>query len=225
MKKVTLLLKLVLSIGLLLCGGHAFSQTPLVTGVDSTSTTPQTPKIMKVDSTSTTPQIYEITAVDSTLTTTQTPEAEVIDSTATSESRLKFGCGFALNFVGGTNIGLSPNLVYMISDKVSIGGGIQGTYTSIKDLQKTSTIGANLMGQYSPGKFLTLLEITQLNVTTKTETDMGQTSDNYWDTALFVGAGLHITDKISIGAKYNLLYKEDESVYTSPIIPFVNITF
>ena len=49
--------------------------------------------------------------------------------------------------------------------------------------------------------------------------------DNFWDSALFVGAGYQITPKISVGAKYNLLYKKDKSVYSSPLVPFLNISF
>ncbi|NNC33789.1 MAG: hypothetical protein HKO09_02810, partial [Croceitalea sp.] len=57
------------------------------------------------------------------------------------------------------------------------------------------------------------------------ETPTGEETNKYWDSALFVGAGLNITNKIAIGAKYNMLYDKDESVYTSAVIPFVNITF
>lgn len=156
----------------------------------------------------------------------QVTEIAVVDSMAKVDRRLKFGCGFGLSFVGGTNIGLSPNLVYSVNDKVNFGVGIQGNYTSIKDLQQTTTFGANVLGQYSPIQKLTmLLEFAQLKVNTKTEAVTGDTKQDYWDSALFVGAGLNITDKISLGAKYNILYDKDESVYTSPIIPFVNITF
>lgn len=156
----------------------------------------------------------------------QVAEVTVVDSTATMEKPLKFACGFGLNFVGGTNIGLSPSLIYDVSDKFSLGAGLQGNYTAIKDIRNTTTIGANILGQYNPSRtFLTLLEFAQLNVNSKTETDTGEIKDNFWESVLFVGAGINITDKISIGGKYNVLYKEDESVYTSPIIPFVNITF
>jgi hypothetical protein len=156
----------------------------------------------------------------------QTSEITVVDSSAISEKRLKFGCGFGLSFVGGTNFSLSPNLMYDVSKKVSIGGGIQGSYTAIKDLQNTTTIGFNIIGQYNPiEKITTLLEFAELNVSTKTETPTGETSRKYWDSALFVGAGWNVTNKIAIGAKYNLLYNADESVYTSPVIPFVIITF
>lgn len=164
--------------------------------------------------------------ISSASTYSQVTEVTVTDSTATTEKPLKFGLGFGLNFVGGTNIGLSPNLIYDVSDKLSIGAGLQGNYTSIKNLQKTITYGANVIGQYNPvPKLTTLLEFAQLKVNTTTENVTGDIKRDYWDSALFVGAGLNITPKISLGAKYNLLYDKDESVYTSPIIPFVNITF
>jgi hypothetical protein len=152
---------------------------------------------------------------------------KVNDSTITKEEkRLKFGCGFGLNFVGGTNISLSPNLMYTVSDKVAFGGGLQGSYSAIKNLQNTTTFGANVLILYSPiHKISTLLEFAQLRVSTKTETVTPKTTNSYWDSALFAGLGFNITNKISIGAKYNFLYKEDESVYTSAVIPFVNITF
>ncbi len=156
----------------------------------------------------------------------QTEDTIATDSTSITEKKWRFGCGFGLNFVGGTNISISPNLTYSVSEKVSFGIGAQYSYVSLKDLRNTSTIGGNLGTLYRPSKkIVTLLELAQLYVTTKNETPEGEVKDTFWDTALFVGAGFFITNKIVVGAKYNLLYDEDESVYTSPVIPFVNITF
>ena len=62
-----------------------------------------------------------------------------------NQKRLKFGCGFGLNFVGSTNISLSPNLMYAASNKVILGVGIQGSYASIKNLQNTTTFGGNVL--------------------------------------------------------------------------------
>lgn len=62
-------------------------------------------------------------------------------------------------------------------------------------------------------------------MTTKTENLAENTTDKFWDSALFVGAGLNVTPSISIGAKVNLLYDSDETVYTSAVIPFVNVSF
>ncbi len=172
-------------------------------------------------------QTTNIAVIDSTnIAVLDSTNIAVIDSTALEPKRLKFGVGFGLNFVGGTNISLSPNLMYSLSDKVAIGAGIQGSYAAIKDLQNTTTFGGNVVTQFNPSKkILLLLEYVGLNVTTKTETLTEETKDTYWDSALFLGAGINITEKIAVGAKYNMLYKEDESVYTSPILPFVNISF
>lgn len=148
------------------------------------------------------------------------------DSTSQAQSNWKFGMGFGLNFVGGTNISLSPTLLYNVSEKVTFGVGLQYNYAAIKDLRKTTTIGGNLTTFYSPTKkIITLLEFAELNVTSKNETPTGEVKDSFWEAALFIGAGINVTNKITIGAKYNMLYKEDESVYTTPVIPFVNISF
>jgi len=156
----------------------------------------------------------------------QTNTVVLKDSVSQQPSNWKFGMGFGLNFVGGTNINLAPSLLYDVSEKITFGVGLQYNYSAIKDLKKTSTIGGSLSTFYSPTpRFLTLLEFAELNVTSKTETLNGEVKDSFWESALFVGAGLNITNSITVGAKYNVLYKEDESVYTSPIIPFVNIAF
>lgn len=140
------------------------------------------------------------------------------------EKKLKFGCGFGLNFVGGTNISISPNLTYNLSNKVAIGFGVQYTYLNLKDIQSTTSYGGNTVFQFRPSqKIMTLLEFAQLRVSTKSK--INDTEINYWDSALFIGAGYNITKQISIGAKYNFLYKEDESIYSSPVIPFINISF
>ncbi len=156
----------------------------------------------------------------------QTIKTIETDSVSKEQKRLKFGIGFGLNFVGGTNINLSPNLTYKVSEMVSFRGGLQGSYSSIKNIQNTTTFGANVMGIYSPvNKISMLLEFVELRVLTETETLQGKNKNNYWDSALFIGAGFNVTRKILIGAKYNVLYDENESVYTSAIIPFVNIIF
>lgn len=152
--------------------------------------------------------------------------AQTVTDLIPKEKKLKFGCGFGLNFVGGTSLSLAPNLTYKVSEKISFGAGIQGSYNKIKNLQNTTTFGANLLGFYAPiANLQTQLEFAQLRVNTKTETNAIEVKNSYWDSALFVGAGYTIAKKITVGAKYNFLYDEDKSVYSSPIIPFVNIVF
>ncbi|MEC4004106.1 hypothetical protein OX283_005525 [Flavobacterium sp. SUN052] len=148
------------------------------------------------------------------------------DTLKINAKKLKFGCGFGLNFVGGTSISLSPNLTYKISDKISFGSGIQGSYNSIKNIQSTTTFGANAQFIYNPSKSIqTLLEFVQLRVNTKSELNSISTANSYWNSALFLGLGYNINKKISIGAKYNFLYDKEKTVYSSAIIPFVNLVF
>ncbi len=162
---------------------------------------------------------------------TQITFAQVqIDSIKTVENpiepakRLNFGLGFGLNFVDGTSISLSPNLVYRVNERFSLGSGLLFNYSAIKDLQKTTTIGANVLGNYYPvQKLLTTIEFAEMYV--DREIIYTNTNDNFWDSALFLGAGYQITPKISVGGKYNLLYDKDKSVYSSPFVPFVNISF
>ena len=138
--------------------------------------------------------------------------------------KLKFGMGFGLNFVGGTNISLSPNLTYPLTQNVSVGAGLQFNYASLKNVQKTTTLGLNALFYYTPvKKILTSLEFSEMHVNRNLQ--FANTKDNFWESALFVGLGYQLTTKIAFGAKYNVLYNRSKSIYSSPVIPFVNINF
>lgn len=154
-----------------------------------------------------------------------------IDSVATVSTkdsshpkRLKLGLGFGLNFVGGTNLSLSPSLTYNVTKKLALGGGLLFNYAAIKNIQKTTTFGINALVNYTPTKILlTTLEFSEMHVSSQSY--ISNTKSNFWESALFLGAGLQVTPKISLGAKYNLLYNKNKSVYTSPVVPFINVSF
>lgn len=184
----------------------------------STNTYSQTVTNTEIDSLAAVKTVQQVSEQSDTMMQT--------DSIPEADKRWFFGCGFGLNFVGGTSLSLSPNLNYMVSNKVSIGAGLQGNYLSIKDLQSTTTIGGNIIAQYAPTRSLTtLLEFSELNASTKRETPTGETKDTFWESALFIGIGYNITDNILLGLKYNVLYDDNQSVYTGPILPFVNVNF
>ena len=148
---------------------------------------------------------------------------KVADTTVIKKpEKLKFGCGFGLNFVGGTNISVSPNLTHTISDKIAVGGGLQGSYAAIKNLQNTTTFGANVLGRYNPvKKITTLLEFSELRVSTKKDSPTEKSTYNYWDSALFVGAGYNVTSKISFGAKYAYI-RGSEILVTNELLSFTS---
>ena len=154
----------------------------------------------------------------------QMDSIKTVDNPVEPAKKLNFGLGFGLNFVGGTSISLSPNLTYNLNDKFSVGAGLLFNYTGIKEVQKTTTIGANIIGNYYPvKKLLTTIEFAEMHV--NRNMIISNTKDEFWDSALFVGAGYQITQKISVGGKFNVLYNKDKSVYSSPFVPFVNISF
>lgn len=155
---------------------------------------------------------------------TQIDSLKMVENPIDGAKKLQFGLGFGLNFVGGTSLNLSPNLTYKINDKMSAGAGILLNYNSIKNVQTTTTAGINALFFYYPiAKLVTTAEFAEMYVSRNNK--VLNVKDNFWDSALFFGAGYQITPKISVGAKYNVLYKKDKSVYSSPVIPFVNISF
>ncbi len=150
----------------------------------------------------------------------------VVSDSIKPVSKMKFGCGVGVNFVGGTNLSLSPNISYQINKSLSVGGGLQASYSAIKNIQNTTSFGLNLLGNYNPIKQITtLLEFGQIRSKINNETTPDKVSRSFWESILFIGGGFNINSKISVGAKYNMLYKEDKSVYSSAIVPFVNIGF
>lgn len=150
--------------------------------------------------------------------------ATVNKKDSTLKNRLKFGLGFGVNFVGGTNLSLSPNLTYLLTKNFSIGGGLQFNYAGLKGIQKTTTYGANALVYFTPVRqLLTTLEFSELHVNRNAL--ITNTKNEFWESALFIGGGIQITPKFSLGAKYNVLYNKNESVYSSPVVPFINISF
>lgn len=155
---------------------------------------------------------------------TQIDSIDTVESPLLPEKKLKFGFGFGLNFVGGTSVSFSPNLTYKINDQMSAGAGLLFNYNAVNNIQTTTTAGLNVLYYYYPiEKLLTTAEFAEMYVSRNMKY-LG-VKDNFWDTALFVGAGYQLTPKISAGAKYNLLYNKDKSVYSSPFVPFLNISF
>ena len=176
--------------------------------------------------------IFRIALVISIIFAQENVQAQIqADSLATVKTdksadarKLKFGMGFGLNFVGGTNISLSPNLSYPLTQKVSVGAGLQFNFASLKNVQKTTTIGVNALLYYTPvKKILTSLEFSELHVNRNLL--FANTKDEFWESALFIGLGYQLTPKIAFGAKYNVLYNKSKSIYSSPVVPFININF
>lgn len=49
-------------------------------------------------------------------------------------------------------------------------------------------------------------------------------TDNFWNTALFLGAGYR-TNNATIGIRYNVLHNDNNNIYTTAFMPFVRVYF
>lgn len=140
---------------------------------------------------------------------------------------VQFGGGFGLNIGNGiTNISFSPSAIYNFNEYFSAGTGLQGTYTHSNRGFTTYTYGVNLIGLANPTPQIQLsAELEQLRVNSSYENATVATIKNgFWSTGLFVGGGYR-TGNVTIGARYNLLFKNEDNIYTEAFMPFVRIYF
>ena len=131
--------------------------------------------------------------------------------------------GFNQNFF---SITLAPNAIYQFNQTWGIGISTGYTYASEKDLYKSSIINYGIIGLSRPINRLELsTQLENYHVSQKFDQDQINLQNiNYQYPALFIGAG-YISNNVTIGAKYDILYDEEKSIFPSPIIPFVRIMF
>ena len=146
-------------------------------------------------------------------------------------SRVQFGGGLGLSIGNNfTNIGISPSGIYNLSEQVAVGAGLQFNYVKSKNYYESASYGIHIIGLYSPIPEIQLsAELEQLRV--NNTIDMyylgryeGKFKDNFWNTGLFLGAGYR-SNNVTVGIRYNVLFKEDNYVYSQSWMPFVRVYF
>ena len=149
---------------------------------------------------------------------TDSPQDRFIDN-------VSFGGGFGLNVVNGNfSATVAPSAVYHFNKYVSAGPSLIYSYQS-NSFFKSSLYGGSLIGLFNPIKQIQLsTELEQLRVNQTIKFNEGDVDDDFWNTAFFVGAGYR-ANNITLGVRYNLLFKDGESVYTSAWAPFVRVYF
>lgn len=142
-------------------------------------------------------------------------------------SHVQFGGSFVANFSNNyTELTLAPGALYNFNQFFALGAGVQGTYISSKDNFDSSIYGVNLIGLVNPFPQLQFsAEIEELYVQ-RTETISPGISikDDFWNTALFLGAGYR-SQNVTFGMRYNVLFNEDKHVYADAFMPFVRAYF
>lgn len=134
---------------------------------------------------------------------------------------VRFGGGFGLSFGSSTIISISPSAVYDFDNGFSLGAGLNYTHsefgtinTNIYGISLTSLYQVPIVNIQLSGEFEQLWA-SQSNLNNKT-------SFNY--PAFYIGAAYN-KGRFSFGLRYDVLYKEDKSIYASPISPIVRFYF
>jgi hypothetical protein len=140
--------------------------------------------------------------------------------------QLQYGGGFGLNFgTGYTEITVAPSAIYPLNNYVSLGAGVVGSITNFKNYYTTGVLGVSGIGLFQPIEKIQLsLEIEQLRVNTELQMIPNPVTQKYWNTGLYVGAGYR-NGNITLGARYNLLFDKDKSIYSDALMPFVRLYF
>ena len=141
-------------------------------------------------------------------------------------NHVQFGGGLGLGFGSGyTNITLAPSAIYNFNETISFGLGTQYSYVSQKGFYKSNIYGGSVIGLINPIEQIQIsAELEQLKVNNSYETTLGSLKDDFWNTALFIGAGYR-SQNMTIGLRYNVLHKDKNNVYTDALMPFIRIYF
>jgi hypothetical protein len=140
-------------------------------------------------------------------------------------NKVQFGGGFGLSLGSGyTDISIAPSAIYNVNQYFAMGAGVQYTYASQKNFYNSNLYGGSIIALLNPIPEIQLsAELEQLRVNVS-GTGQNSFSNNFWNTGLFLGAGYR-TGNVTVGARYNVLYKEDKGAYSDAFMPFVRIYF
>ncbi|WP_432672031.1 hypothetical protein [Flavobacterium sp. SM2513] len=140
-----------------------------------------------------------------------------------TQDRVHFGGSLGLSIGSGfTNIVVAPSVIYDVNAYFSAGVGLQGSYVNFKNNFESYIYGASLIGLVNPIEQIQLsAELEQLRVNT---TFNDNYKDDFWNTALFLGAGYR-TNNVTLGIRYNVLFDDKKSVYNEAFMPFLRVYF
>ncbi len=140
--------------------------------------------------------------------------------------KVEFGGGLGLNFGNDfTNISIAPSAIYNFNQYFAAGPGVMYSYMRSRGFFESHLYGGSLLGLVTPFPELQLsAEIEQLRVNTKVFQQGSVQIDDFWNTALFLGAGYR-SQNVVFGIRYNVLFNSNDFVYTNAWMPFVRVFF
>jgi hypothetical protein len=133
---------------------------------------------------------------------------------------VQFGGGVTLNFGTQTTIGISPSAIYNFENGLALGAGVGYLYSKINDFS-TNVYSTSLISLYQT-KFNIQLSGEFDYYFAKQQDNFGSKSTNF--PALHLGVAYN-QGRFAIGVRYDVLYDEDKSVFSSPFSPVVRFYF
>ncbi|WP_290477245.1 MULTISPECIES: hypothetical protein [unclassified Leeuwenhoekiella] len=139
--------------------------------------------------------------------------------------KVQYGGGLGLNF--GNNyfaFNIAPSAIYNFNEYFALGPGLSYSYIKNGNF-KTSITGGSVIALFNPLNQIQLsAELEELYVNQKQEQPSGTLTRDFWNTALFLGAGYR-SGPMTFGVRYNVLFDDTNSIYTSAIQPFIRVYF
>jgi hypothetical protein len=145
---------------------------------------------------------------------------------------VRFGGGVGAAFgTGFTDVTLAPGAIYQFNQYAALGVGLQGSYVKQKYFYENWMYGGSVIGLFNPIPEIQLsVEVEQLRVNLQyddryvADFNIPFSEENFWNTALFVGAGYN-TGNVTVGVRYNVLFNKNDRVYSDALMPFIRVYF
>ena len=139
---------------------------------------------------------------------------------------VQFGGGIGLGFgTGYTNVFVAPSAIYTVNPIIAVGLGLQFGYESQKNNYTSFLYGASLIGLVNPIPQIQLsAELEEVNSIVDYQNYGGNITDNYWNTALYLGAGYQ-TGNVTIGVRYDVLNDDNNNYVSAGFMPFIRVYF
>ncbi len=141
--------------------------------------------------------------------------------------KVQFGGGLGASFGSGyTDVTVAPGAIYNFNQYFAAGLGLQYTYVRVREQYQSSLYGGSIITLFNPIEQIQLsAELEQMRVNAKYDlVGGGSFSDDFWNTALFVGAGYR-AQNVTVGVRYNVLHDNDRRVYSEAFMPFIRVYF
>ncbi len=130
--------------------------------------------------------------------------------------KVRFGGGINVGFGNATIIGVSPEAIYQVNEKFSVGAGVGYQYYKYQDYSRNIFTLSGL-ALYGP--------IYEVQLSAKFEQNVVLGNQSRKVASLYLGAGYNPSPNVTIGLQYDVLYDKDKSLYSSPFAPFVRVYF